>query len=142
MGESTNRLIFKLGGRRFAVNLGDVLGIVDAERFYHIPGQSGPVEGMISRRGEVIAVANIKKILNIESGRDEKNKVIIVKNGEKTLGLLIGDSDVFFKWEGSTQHEDSSATEEESFEFLDWSPIYEEITSTLSFREDDENTSG
>lgn len=138
---TTDRLIFELGGRRLAVNLGDVLGIINAERFYHVPGQSDPVEGMVSRRGEVVAVANIRKYLGMDGGgNEEKNKVIIVKDGKKTLGLLIGDSDVIFKWEGSAKNEGDSPEEEKPFEFLDWSPIYDVVTSALTFREEDENT--
>ena len=142
MADETKRLIFKINGHRLAVALDDVYSIVGAEHFYAIPGQAPPIKGMISLRGEAIAVADIKELLGASSEDDpeKSKKVIIVKDKSRTLGLSIGDEDVLFEWQENLDVPGGDGRSEETRSF-DWIPVYDKVTAILSSKKDmDENS--
>ena len=142
MADETKRLNFKINCHRLADTLDDVYSIVGAEHFYAIPGQAPPIKGMISLRGEAIAVADIKELLgaSCEDDPEKSKKVIIVKDKSRTLGLSIGDEEVLFEWQENTDGEGDDGRGKEAHSF-DWIPVYDKVTAILSSKKDvDENS--
>lgn len=95
-----DKLVIELNGGKYALDTALVTGIVEVERIPFLPGQTSFVGGIISLRGEPVAVINLKKALGInESTEAGPKKVIVIKEKNKLLGIDIGGSNVSFLWE-------------------------------------------
>jgi hypothetical protein len=127
MENGGGKLVFDLDGRRLAVDMGAVDSVVEVPRVFFIPGQSDPVKGIISRRGDAVAVVDMRKVLGLPPSPQQRNKIIILREGFRALGLYIGGGGVSFMWregEGETEAP-------EGVETLDWLGLYDEAASKL-----------
>jgi chemotaxis signal transduction protein len=151
MERGGDKLVFDLNGRRIALELTSVDSVVEVPRVYFMPGQTGPVKGIISRRGAEVMVVDMRKVLGLTELREGKNKIIIVKDRKRILGLYIGGGNCSFLWkedlEGAAISDDPSPELPEKgskftfglmekdgkpIELLDWVGLYDETTSILS----------
>src|SRR3989304_1468245 len=96
-----DRLVFRMGGKFFSIDTSVVDGVMEAEKVFFLPGQGGAVEGIISMRGEPVAVVDIGRVLDTGDGdgKDAPRKIIVVREREKVVGLDIGVNEVSFLWE-------------------------------------------
>jgi hypothetical protein len=122
---------------------------------FFMPGQTGPVKGIISRRGEEVMVVDMRKVFGLAELREEKNKIIIVKDRKRILGLYIGGGNCSFLWkedlkgpekgpeisndpsrelpkQGSKFSSRLIEKDGKPIELLDWIGLYDEATSILS----------
>ncbi len=57
--------------------------------YTQLPGVPSYILGIISVRGQILPVVNLKKLFNLpEKGLGELNKVIILSNGQMEFGIL------------------------------------------------------
>lgn len=107
-------LVFEVNGVRFGLDTAMVASIVESEKISFIPGQSAFVKGVISLRGEPVAVIDSARLFpgggegeagggggGGKGGRG-RGKVIVASDGARALGFFIGSSKPSFFWEEET----------------------------------------
>jgi len=79
---------FVLSGERYGVESSSVREIYPLKEIVPVPCTPPFILGMANVRGQILSVIDIKKFFDLpEKGLAELDKVIIVQNGEITLGM-------------------------------------------------------
>ncbi len=88
--EELQLVVFGLGKEEFAVEVAQVREIIRMEEITRMPRSPHFVEGIINLRGQIIAVVDLAKRLNIPSGeRGSETRIIVVEAGEVKVGMIV-----------------------------------------------------
>lgn len=88
--EEMQLVVFGLGREEFAVEVTQVREIIRMEEITRMPKSPHFVEGIINLRGQIIAVIDLAKRLNIPSGeRGPETRIIVVEAGEVKVGMIV-----------------------------------------------------
>jgi purine-binding chemotaxis protein CheW len=83
---------FALANEHYAVESSYVSEVQPLRDFTPLPGTPPFVLGIISRRGEIISVLDVRKFFNIPSqGLTNLNKVIVVHADQMEVGIMADD---------------------------------------------------
>jgi purine-binding chemotaxis protein CheW len=89
-------LLFRVDGRRFALNLESVERIIRAVELEPVPGLPRVIRGLFSLHGQIVPVGDLRRRL----GWPEKDislgdRIVILRTPARLLGLLVdGDTDI------------------------------------------------
>lgn len=86
-------LTLRIGGERYALGLERIGGIEDCAALTPIPGSPPVLAGMFCRRGEILTVVDLGRLLGIESGRRAGGTVVLLRLGGQTTGVLVDAAD-------------------------------------------------
>lgn len=156
-----DKIAFKLGERTFGVDIDAVYKILEVDRVFFIPGQSGFINGVVSLMGEPIAVVSCRKALDAPEGvvNEMTHKIIIVRDKNKMVGLDINGAVLSFIWkekikgthtylgspeelsQGTHRFTSGMIDVEESnpVEIIDWTAVFEETKKILSEQQEHGN---
>lgn len=139
-----DKLIFELGARLYALDTSTVERIVELDRIYFLPGRAGFVEGVITLRGEPVAVVDsLMAFTGRETLEDAPtHKVIVAREDSRVIGLDIGGAEVSFLWDqelqGAAQAQGSGLIRSRidvkgsQVELIDTQAVYEETKKLLT----------
>ncbi len=83
-------VVFSLGREEFAVEVTQVREIMRMEEITRMPKSPHFVEGIINLRGQIIAVIDLAKRLNLESAdRSGESRIIVVEADEVKVGMIV-----------------------------------------------------
>lgn len=117
----------------YCISLDYIKEILKDTSITRIPGTPDYIEGVMNLRGEYITVVNLKKFLSLPcSDTQEKKPVVIIKNNELQLALLIDKINELFEYQELSQ--DVNFDSYYKCEFVNGSSLYtvlniEKITS-------------
>jgi purine-binding chemotaxis protein CheW len=81
---------FRLDREEYGIDIGGVQEIIRVGRVTPVPNAPHFVEGVISLRGRIIPVINLRKRLGLADSPPTRNsRIIITESGAKVLGLLV-----------------------------------------------------
>ena len=81
---------FRLGEEEFAIAIEHVSIIERPRPITHLPRTPAHVEGVVSLRGEVIPVINLRVKLGMTPiGADDDTRVIILQSSEGKVGMIV-----------------------------------------------------
>jgi len=88
--EEMQLVVFSLGREEFAVEVTQVREIMRMEEITRMPKSPHFVEGIINLRGQIIAVVELAKRLNLEGGeRDSDTRIIVVEAEDIKVGMIV-----------------------------------------------------
>jgi purine-binding chemotaxis protein CheW len=88
--EEIQLVVFSLGREEFAVEVTQVREIMRMEEITRMPKSPNFVEGIINLRGQIIAVVELGKRLNLEVGeRSGDTRIIVVEAEEIKVGMIV-----------------------------------------------------
>jgi len=88
--EEIQLVIFKIGKEEFGVNIHQVKEIVLLTSITPIPHAPKFIEGVVSLRGQILAVMDLAKRLELSSQpRSEKTRIIVVEVENNTVGMIV-----------------------------------------------------
>ena len=88
--EEMQLVVFSLGREEFAVEVTQVREIMRMEEITRMPKSPHFVEGIINLRGQIIAVVELAKRLNLEAGeRDSDTRIIVVEAEDIKVGMIV-----------------------------------------------------
>lgn len=88
--EQIQLLTFMLGDEEYGLNIMDIKEIVRPKEATEVPRTPAYIQGIISLRGVIIPVFDVKKRLGLAATeQDPKNRIIVVKSNEHFFGLLV-----------------------------------------------------
>ncbi|RKY40041.1 MAG: chemotaxis protein CheW [Candidatus Omnitrophota bacterium] len=88
--EEIQLVIFKIGKEEFGVNIHQVKEIVRLTSITPIPHAPKFIEGVVSLRGQILAVMDLAKRLELSSQpRSEKTRIIVVEVENNTVGMIV-----------------------------------------------------
>jgi len=88
--EEIQLVIFKIGKEEFGVNIHQVKEIVRLTSITPIPRAPKFIEGVVNLRGQVLAVMDLAKRLELPSQpRSEKTRIIIVEVENNIVGMIV-----------------------------------------------------
>lgn len=88
--DSKKFLIFKMGNESFALELDYLHEILLADlHFTEISGSTKEIAGLITLRDELVTVIDLRLYYKFNKKTSEKNRILISRIGDKTIGLLI-----------------------------------------------------
>lgn len=139
-------LVVDLDGTGFALDTRDVASIVETERIPFLPGRSGFITGIISLRGEPVAVVDLRKVFKKppKGGQEEGPlKVVVVRGKNRILGLDIGSAAVSFMWKEDLKGKVLGDSDREytkgkvdlgtgAVQFIDWGALFDKASGMLS----------
>ncbi|NLL82210.1 MAG: purine-binding chemotaxis protein CheW [Tissierellia bacterium] len=106
-------IVFTLGESRYAISTDKVEEITKNIQSTEVPNSPDWVEGIINLRGNVVTLLNLSKLLQQDCTMCYNN-IIILKDDDEKVGLLIGNVDQVMDLEDS---EIQKITDEEKTEF-------------------------
>ncbi|MBI5970235.1 MAG: chemotaxis protein CheW [Deltaproteobacteria bacterium] len=140
-----DKLVIALKDISVALGTKTVAGIVSAEKTSFVPGSRGFINGVISLRGEPVAVVSLGRAFGQDAqyGAPGLHKIIVVRDKARILGLDIGSSDVTFIWDEEIKDAVTRPPEmkftkgviefnEWKLHLLDWEGLFAEATGMLS----------
>ncbi|MBI5635090.1 MAG: purine-binding chemotaxis protein CheW [Nitrospirae bacterium] len=80
--------IFNIGEDVFGVDIGRVLEILRVQKIFSIPGLPGFLTGVMSVRGAVIPVMDLRLRFGMKPA-GKKERIILVRFGEEKIGFLV-----------------------------------------------------
>ncbi len=88
--EEIQLVVFKLSNEEFGVNIHQVKEIVRLVPITPIPRAPKFIEGVVNLRGQILAVMDLSKRLQLPSNpRTEKTRIIVVEVEENTVGMIV-----------------------------------------------------
>jgi purine-binding chemotaxis protein CheW len=88
--EELQLVVFSLGREEFAVEVTQVREIMRMEEITRMPKSPPFVEGIINLRGQIIAVVDLARRLNLESAeRGIDTRIIVVEAEEIKVGMIV-----------------------------------------------------
>jgi len=88
--EEMQLVVFSLGREEFAVEVTQVREIMRMEEITRMPKSPHFVEGIINLRGQIIAVVELAKRLNLEAGeRSGDTRIIVVEAEDIKVGMIV-----------------------------------------------------
>jgi purine-binding chemotaxis protein CheW len=88
--EEIQMVVFSLGREEFAVEVTQVREIMRMEEVTRMPKSPSFVEGIINLRGQIIAVIDLAKRLNLQSlERTGETRIIVVEADEIKVGMIV-----------------------------------------------------
>jgi purine-binding chemotaxis protein CheW len=89
-GEMKQLVSFSIGEDEFAVDIKDVKEINKLAPIAHVPRAPKFVEGVISLRGQVVPLINLRERFNLPKiDYDKSTRIIIINIDDKQLGLIV-----------------------------------------------------
>ncbi|MFH1398081.1 MAG: chemotaxis protein CheW [Candidatus Omnitrophota bacterium] len=83
-------VVFTLGDEEFGVDIAQVREIVRLVQITYLPKAPSFIEGVVNLRGQVLAVIDLSKRLNIPSKtRGEQSRIIVVEVSDNTVGMIV-----------------------------------------------------
>ena len=80
---------FRLASETYGLESAFVREVLPLRDFTPLPGAPAFVLGIFSARGQILSIVDLKKFLNLpETGLDQLNKVIILRNEQMEFGIL------------------------------------------------------
>jgi len=90
ISEEIQLVIFKIGNEEFGVNIHQVKEIVRLIPITPIPRAPEFIEGVVNLRGQVLAVMDLAKRLELPSHpHSEKTRIIVVEVEDNTVGMIV-----------------------------------------------------
>lgn len=88
--EQIQLLTFMLADEEYGLNIMDIKEIVRPKEATEVPRTPSYVQGIISLRGVIIPIFDVKKKLGLAEGdQDPRNRIIVVKSNDHFYGLLV-----------------------------------------------------
>lgn len=88
--ETIQILVFLLGKEEFGVRIDQVKEIIAMKPITRMPKAPAFIEGVINLRGEIMAVVDLAKQLDLSgSEHDEETRIIVVDVGDNTVGMIV-----------------------------------------------------
>jgi len=85
-------LAFRVGGERYAVEVGAVFQVVDAAGLTPLPATPAWVLGAILARTRVVPVLDLRALLGLEGGgMSDLSKVVVLEDGGELFGVAVED---------------------------------------------------
>ncbi|MDD5432524.1 MAG: chemotaxis protein CheW [Candidatus Omnitrophica bacterium] len=82
--------IFKIADKEYGVDIKQVRHVIRMKEIVTIPDSADFVEGVISLRGKVIPLLNLRKKFSLKSENSKKeNRIIITQIKEHLIGVLV-----------------------------------------------------
>ncbi len=81
-------LVFRLGPEEFGVDIRNVVEIFGAQRIYEVPEMDEYITGVISVRGEVVPLLDMRKRFGLKPS-PKKERTVLVRTGTETVGLTV-----------------------------------------------------
>jgi purine-binding chemotaxis protein CheW len=83
-------VVFSLGREEFAVDVNQVREIIRMEEITRMPKSPPFVEGIINLRGQIIAVIDLAKRLNLPSTeRTDAHRIVVVETEDLKVGMIV-----------------------------------------------------
>ncbi|SEG00287.1 purine-binding chemotaxis protein CheW [Caloramator fervidus] len=82
-------IIFKLGNEEFACDIQQVERILGYIEPTKVPEAPYFVEGVINYQNTILPIINLRKKFNMNYEDSRDKKIIVVKNNNKNVGLLV-----------------------------------------------------
>ena len=123
--QSKNKYIsLNLNNDFYCISLDYVKEILKDTNITRVPGTPDFIEGIMNLRGDYITVINLKKFLDLPTGKNtpDKKSVIIIKYNDLQLALLIDKINELFEYEEIMN--ESSSDSYYSSEFINDSSLY------------------
>ena len=81
---------FKLAEEEYALPISEVLEIVRVGEITRVPNSKKHIRGVVNLRGKIVPVVDLRRRLSLgEAAIGKENRIIVVENGPKALGLLV-----------------------------------------------------
>lgn len=88
--DSTELVIVRLGGCRYALPMGSVAEVGRPPGLTRVPGLPAWVAGVANWRGRVLAVLDLRSLLDAEVGPlDRRGRLVVLSHGGVRVGLLV-----------------------------------------------------
>lgn len=81
--------IFNISEDVFGIDISRVLEILRVQKIFSIPGLPGFLTGVMSVRGSVIPVMDLRLRFGIRPVDNSKERIILVRYGEEKIGFLV-----------------------------------------------------
>ena len=99
-------VVFKLFDEEYAINIEDVVEIIDSESITPLADAPEFVEGVINIRGQIVTIMSVYEWLGKSKSNSIEPKIIISQIGNHRIGFLVDDvSDVMGVYENEIQEE-------------------------------------
>lgn len=82
-------LLFRSGGRVFAVDAGAVREILPATPATRIPGSPAAVRGLANVRGTLVTVVDAAQAIGVAPAADAAGPVVLVTQHDRVVGLAV-----------------------------------------------------
>ena len=90
MQETNEFAIFSLNDQEYGINIKDIRSIIKIEKITRVPSSPDFIDGVINLRGEIIPVANARKLLSFPPKKDDDaSRIIIVEVGDYLIGMKV-----------------------------------------------------
>lgn len=119
-----DKLIFELEGRQFGLDTSVVYRVLEVDKLFFLPGQSGMVNGIISLMGDPVTVIDCRKALGAPQYNGQRHKIIVVRNNNRLIGFDVGEVNLSFSWEKANK---GKAAPKE----IEWATLFEEAKKIL-----------
>jgi purine-binding chemotaxis protein CheW len=83
-------VVFTIGEEEFGVDISQVREIVRLLQITYLPKAPVFIEGVVNLRGQVVAVIDLAKRLNIScKEKGDNTRIVIVEFGDNTVGMIV-----------------------------------------------------
>ena len=82
-------LVFRIAGRVYACDVGDVREVVPLDRLTRLPGAPETILGLMNVRGSIVTVVNAAAVLHPGDAQRKQRMVLVVDVGDRGVGIAV-----------------------------------------------------
>ena len=143
---SQQLLVFNLNNEEFGVDISHVDSIIPPKEIVKVPNTPDYIEGLLSLRGKVYTIFNLRKKFHLPTiDINENTKIVIVNANSLVLGFIVDEVKEILKIDDESINENSGTVASLSKKFLAGAVKVDEriilildLDQTLSLVNDDE----
>lgn len=94
MEASTKFIVFRLDEQNFGVEVNNVTSIERLQTVTEVPGTEAYIKGLISLRGEILPIIDLKErlLFTRKKSTDDDNRILVIKIDDIQAGLIIDEA--------------------------------------------------
>lgn len=90
--EKLQVVIFRVGEDYLCCPISQVREIIQLEKVTPVPSTPSEVKGIINRRGEIITILDLPKVLNLNLDLSEsESQLMIMYSEEENIGIMVSE---------------------------------------------------
>ncbi len=82
-------VIFSLADKEYGADISQVREVLRMRKVVSVPDVAGFIEGVISLRGKVIPLINLRKKLGYEARSGKSGRILVTKTGDHWMAILV-----------------------------------------------------
>lgn len=84
-----SRLVFPVAGHGLFLDQASAMEFLESQTPFYIPSNQSLFRGLINRRGSLVPVFDLRRLLDEETGNGDTGRILVLGGGDDAVGIVL-----------------------------------------------------